>query len=133
MDIEKYNEFKEWLEEYYTDLEKAVKEIQEKYSPGYDSCTDIDFEFDTEAVVYAQFERFPTCGCCSSDYDGVKLPLDIVTSEGFERYIRERDEEIKRDKKNEVARKKREAKQKKAVAEKVRRETYEELRAEFGG
>ena len=133
MDIEKYNEYKESFKECHRDLEKAVRVIQEKYSPGYDDGTKIeDFYFDEE-MVYVQFERYPACGCCASDYDGAELPMDIATPEGLEKYIRERDEAIKKYMKNEKARKKREAKQKKVAAEKARRETYEELKTEFGG
>lgn len=131
MDAKKYDECKEWIKEYYIAFEKAVDVIQEKYSPGYDSHTKFDWDFDTN-VAYAEFERHSSCGCCGSDYDGAELPMDIATPEGLEKYICERDEEIKKEKKNEKARKKREAKQKKEAAEKARRKQYEALKAEYG-
>lgn len=131
MDVEKYNKHKESFKEYYRDLMKAIDVIQKKYSPGYDGCTKIEyFDFDA-GVVNVQFERYPTCGCCGSDYDGAVLPMDVVTLEGFEKYIQERDELIKRYMKDEKARKKREAKQKEVTDEKVRRKKYEKLKAEF--
>ncbi len=131
MDVKEYNKHKDAFKEYYTDLEKAVKVLQEKYSPGYDDGTKIEsFDFDAE-IVHVQYERHPNCGCCGSDYDGDELPIDIATPEGLERYIKERDEEIKRYKENEKARKRREERQKKIAAEEARRKTYEELKAEF--
>lgn len=129
MNVEEYNQGKEFFAKYFRDLEAAVKAVQERYYSYYNDGTKIGSFYFADETVEVTFERGVACGCCEGDYIVEELPLDIVTAEGFSRYIKKKDEEIEKQTKAKAQFERRKEEKQKGI----RKQQYEKLRKEFAG